>query len=82
MKPIQFSLVELMLAIPFAGLFTATVFAGLVEGIGPYDLNLLFFQLTLFPMVYMVLLLMMRQHRGRGRRVDHEKDPDAPIDPQ
>ncbi len=78
MKPIQFNLVELMLAIPFAGLFTATLFAGLVGGIGPNYLNVLFFQLILFPLMYMVLLLMMRQHRSREGRVDHEEDPDAP----
>ncbi len=78
MKPIQFNLVELMLAIPFAGLFTATVFAGLVGGIGYNYLNVLFFQLVLFPLIYLVLLLMVRQHRGKGRRVEREKDTDAP----
>jgi len=76
MKPIQFSLVELMLAIPFAGLFTATVFACLDGGIGYNDLNILFFQLVVFPMIYLVLLLMVRQHRER--RIEREKDSDAP----
>src|SRR3954471_4711912 len=65
MKPIQLGLAELMLAIPFAGLFTATVLAGLTGGIGSYYLNALVSELVLFPLVYMVLLLMVRQHRGR-----------------
>jgi hypothetical protein len=77
MKPIQFNLVELMLAIPFAGLFTATVFACLVGGMGRFRLNLLFLQLVLFPLIYLVLLLMVRQHREKGRRVPHENDADA-----
>jgi len=76
MKPIQLSLAELMLAIPFAGLFTATVLAGLAGRIGSFYLNALVSELVLFPLVYMLLLLMVRQHRGK-RRIHHENDADA-----
>ena len=65
MRSIRFSLLELLLAVPFVGLYLALIVYAWNE-FGPFFLHTVVYASIVLPLSYLVFVLMVRQYRERS----------------